>query len=43
MMATTARNRRPDKQPEEKETSVSVTFAKAFTSEASWSDKVSLL
>ena len=39
-MATSAKSRRADKVSEDKETSISATFTKAFTSEAAWSDKV---
>lgn len=38
-MATSAKSRRADKVSEDKETSISATFTKAFTSEAAWSDK----
>lgn len=38
-MATSSRNKRVEKTPEVKETSISSTIAKAFTSEATWTDK----
>lgn len=38
-MTTSTRYKKTDKVSEDKETSISATFAKAFTSEAAWSDK----